>query len=132
MENETPGELPSELRAFLHSCIESIDQVELLMMLRGSDRFRTARDVASEFRMTPAHARRDLETLSARGLLEVRVGEETSYRYQPKTDDLARYCDLLAQHYIRSRQAVLGFVATESRLSVKRFADAFKLRDTDK
>lgn len=132
MEKDAGDELPSELRAFLHSCIESIDQIELLMMLRGSDRFRTVRDVASEFRMAAAHARRDMETLSARGLLEVRVGEETSYRYRPKSDDLARYCDLLAQHYIKSRPAVLGFVATESRLSVKRFADAFKLRDTEK
>jgi hypothetical protein len=60
--------------------------------------------------------------------LEVRVGEETSYRYRPKTEELARYCDLLAQHYITSRQAVLGFVATEPRLAAKRFADAFKLR----
>jgi hypothetical protein len=103
------------------------------MLLRGSDRFRTARDVASELRMSSAgHARRDLETLSARGLLEVRVDEETSYRYRPKSDELARWSDLLAQHYVTSRQAVLGFVATESRLSVKRFADAFKLRDTEK
>lgn len=131
MPNETSGQLPPELRAFLHSCVESIDQVELLMMLRGSDRFRTPRDVASEFGISAPHARRNLETLSARGLLEVRVAEETSYRYHPKSDELGRYCDLLAQHYVTSRQAVLGFVATESRLSLKRFADAFKLRDRD-
>jgi hypothetical protein len=122
------GVLPPELRAFLHSCVDSIEQVELLMMLRGSERFRTAREVAAEFSHSPARARADLETLAARGLLEVRVGEETSYRYRPKIEELARYCDLLAQHYIMSRQAVLGFVATESRLSAKRFADAFKLR----
>jgi DNA-binding FadR family transcriptional regulator len=120
--------LPPELRAFLHSCIESIEQIELLMMLRGSDRLRTAREVAAEFGISPALARRDLETLSARGLLEVRVGEETAYRYRPKTEELGRYSDLLAQHYVTSRPAVLGFVATESRLSAKRFADAFKLR----
>jgi hypothetical protein len=122
------ADLPAELRAFLHSCVESIEQVELLIMLRGSDRFRTAREVSSEFRSSPARARTDLETLAARGLLEVRVGDETSYRYRPKTEELARYCDLLAQHYVTSRQAVIGFVATESRSSAKRFADAFKLR----
>ena len=125
------GTLPAELRAFLHSCIDSITQVELLIMLRGSDRFRTARDVASDLGAQAAAARRDLEILAARGLLEVRVGEETSYRYRPKSDDPARYCDLLATHYITSRPAVLGFVATESRLAVKRFADAFKLREKE-
>ena len=131
MPAETPEGLPPQLRAFLHSCIESIDQVELLMMLRGSDRFRTAREVASESGASPTAARRNLETLAARGLLEVRVGEETAYRYKPKSEELGRYCDLLAQHYITSRPAVLGFVATESRLSLKRFSDAFKLRDPE-
>ena len=121
--------LPPAVRAFIHSCIESIGQVELLILLRGSERVRTAREVASELGVSPAVARRDLETLAARGLLEVRVGNETSYRYRPKTEDLARHCDLLAQHYVRSRAAVLGFVATEARLSIKRFADAFKLRN---
>ena len=98
---------------------------------RRPDRFRTARDVASESGVSAIAARRNLETLSARGLLEVRVGEETSYRYRPKSEELGRYCDLLAQHYITSRPAVLGFVATESRLSIKRFAVAFKLRDPE-
>jgi predicted ArsR family transcriptional regulator len=128
MPSESAADLPAELRAFLHSCIESIDQVELLMVLRGSERVRTAREVGSEMGISIAAARRHLETLAARGLLEIRVGEETSYTYRPKSDDLARYCDMLAQHYITSRAAVLGFVATESRLSAKRFAEAFKLR----
>ena len=61
----------------------------------------------------------------------MRVGEETSYRYRPRSEELARYCDLLAEHYVTSRQAVVGFVATESRLSIKGFADAFKLREPD-
>jgi DNA-binding FadR family transcriptional regulator len=125
-------ELPTELRVFIHSCIESIEQVELLLLMRGSDRMRTARDIASALRVSVAAARRNLETLAARGLLEVRVGEEIAYRYRPKSDDLARFCDLLAQFYITARQAVLGFVAAESRLSIKRFSDAFRLRDPEK
>lgn len=131
MENDFARELPPELRAFLHTCIESIGQVELLMMLRGSERFRTARDIATELNVPTAVARRDVETLAARGLLEVRVGEETAYRYRPNSDDLARYCDLLARCYITSRAAVLGFVATASRLSIKRFSDAFRWRDSE-
>jgi DNA-binding FadR family transcriptional regulator len=125
-------ELPTELRVFIHSCIESIEQVELLLLMRGSDRMRTARDIASALRVSVPAARRNLETLAARGLLEVRVGEEIAYRYRPKSDDLARFCDLLAQFYITARQAVLGFVAAESRLSIKRFSDAFRLRDPEK
>lgn len=97
-------------------------------MLRGSDRMRTAREAAAELGVEVGRARRDLETLAARGLFEVRVGDELEYRYRPKSGELSRYCDLLAQHYVRSRRAVLGYVATDSHLSIKRFADAFKLR----
>jgi hypothetical protein len=69
MADESPDILPTELRAFLHSCIESIPQVEILMMLRGSERARSAREVASALRVPSATARRDLDTLAARGLL---------------------------------------------------------------
>jgi predicted ArsR family transcriptional regulator len=128
---DRPEQLPAELRAFLHSCIESIEQVELLMMLRGSDRFRTAREVATDLRLSVALARRDLETLKARGLLEVAVGRETTYRYKPASTDLARYGDLLAQHYVTSRHVILTFVAASSRRALKHFADAFKLREPE-
>lgn len=126
-----PDRLPSELRAFLHSCIESIEQIELLMFMRGSEQFRTAREVAEALRQPIGMARRDLETLAARGLLDVSVGVETAYRYRPKTVELGRYGDLVAQYYVTSRNAILKFVTTESRLAAKRFADAFKLRRKD-
>jgi hypothetical protein len=129
MSERPPGALPTELRIFLHSCIESIEQVEILMMLRGAERGWTVRDIAVALRMEPAAARHDLETLTARGLLDVLVAQETGYRYRPKSSELARYCDVLAEQYITSRQTVLGYVAGQSRRSIKRFADAFKLRD---
>jgi predicted ArsR family transcriptional regulator len=131
MDPDSPQQLPAELRAFLHSCIDSTEQIELLMMLRGSDRFRTAREAASDLRVPPAIARRDLDILAARGLLEASVGEETSYRYRPKSAELARYADLLAQHYITSRHVIFKLVSTQSRLAARRFADAFRLRGTE-
>ena len=132
MASDSDAQLPHELRAFLHTCIETIEQVELLMMLRGSERLRTAREIAGELGVSTSVARHDVETLAARGLLEVHVGDEIAYRYRPKSEELARYGDLLARHYITSRHAVLGFVAAESRLSIKRFSDAFRLRDPEK
>ena len=96
MSNAPSGDgLPPDLRAFLYSCIQTIVDVDLVMMMRGSQRVRTARDVAEELRLQPGAARRALETLAARGLLTVHVSDETAYEYAPKSDELARYCDLL-------------------------------------
>jgi predicted ArsR family transcriptional regulator len=131
MAPEQEGTLPPELRAFLHSCIDSIQQIELLLLMRGSERMRTARDIAAELGIPVPGARHDVESLAARGLLEVKVGEEIAYRYKPKTDDLAKYSDQLARYYITARQAVLGFVAAESRRSIKRFSDAFRLGERE-
>lgn len=129
--SDSVNDLPPELRAFLHSCIESIEQVEVLILLRGSERSRTAAGIAAALRLSPAAARRDLDTLAARGLLEVRVGPELTYRYRPKSEELGRYCDLLAECYVTARQDVFGYISTQSRLAMKRFADAFKLRGPD-
>ena len=131
MAPEQEATLPAELRAFLHSCIDSIQQVELLLLMRGSERMRTARDIAAELGIPVPAARHDVESLTARGLLEVKVGEEIAYRYKPKTEDLAKYSDQLARYYITARHAVLGFVAAESRRSIKRFSDAFRLGDRE-
>jgi hypothetical protein len=63
----------------------------------------------------------------ARGLLEVSVAGETRYRYRPKTDDLARFADLLAQHYVTSRNLIFKAVTSDTGLAIRRFADAFKI-----
>jgi hypothetical protein len=128
MPSEPADTLPSELRAFIHTCIESIEQVELLIIMRGSERSWSTRDVSEELGVPLALARRDLDTLAARGLLEVAVGTETTYKYRPKTSDLARYSDLLARHYVSSRHLIFKAVS-DTRAGVRRFADAFKLRD---
>jgi predicted ArsR family transcriptional regulator len=99
--------------------------------MRGSERMRTARDIAAELGIPVPAARHDVESLAVRGLLEVKVGEEIAYRYKPKTDDLAKYSDQLARYYITARHAVLGFVAAESRRSIKRFSDAFRLGERE-
>jgi hypothetical protein len=59
------------------------------------------------------------------------VGNEVAYRYEPKTTELGRYTEQLLQHYDTSRLDVLTYVSTRSRTALKRFSDAFKLRDQE-
>ena len=125
------GDLPSELRAFLFSCIESVEQVEILMRLHGSERAWTAREVGNGIQIADAAARAHLETLAARGLLRVSVDQETTYRYEPNSQKLRECGALLSEYYLTSRSAVLGFVAARSRAGMRTFIDAFKLRDPE-
>ena len=128
---DSSSSLPPELRAFLFSCIDSLEQVELLVALARTEMPRTTREIGAELGLAEASARAHLETLKARGLLTVKVGDELAYRYQPKTIELARYTEQLLQHYDSSRLDVLTYVSTRSRTALKQFSDAFKLRDQE-
>ena len=130
MDTPARDELPAELRAFLYSCIDSIEQVEILMMLRAAGHGCTTRAVASSLGLAEPAARSHLETLTARGLLHAEPGREVTYAFRPKTAALAGYAELLAGHHAQARSAVLRFVATSSRRT-RIFADAFRLRDTE-
>lgn len=130
MESAGRDELSPELRAFLYSCIDAVEQLEMLILLRRSGLASTTRMLATELGLSDVLTRRHLEILTARGLLYAQPGEEVTYRFEPRTPELDRYISLLADAHANSRGALLRFVG--SRLQrTKSFADAFKLRDSD-
>lgn len=128
-------QLPSELRAFLFTCIESVEQLDLLLRLRASERSYTVKELSGLHELAEAVVRLHLEALVARGLVRPHAGASAdlpaTYAYAPKTSELRGYVDLLASHYHSSRTAVIAFVSNPSQGPLRRFSDAFKLRDSD-
>jgi predicted transcriptional regulator len=131
MESPRGRQLPAHLRAFLYSCIDSIEQLDVLMLLRASGEGRTAREVAREVGVSDSRARAFLDALAARGFVHAVVRSEVTYTYRPSSDALRKYTDELADELERSRADVLRFVAALPPSSVRSFANAFKLRDSE-
>ncbi len=123
------ADLPHDLRAFLYSCIDAIEQAQIVVRLQASDGARTARTIAGDLGLSDAVARRHLEVLVARGLLQTAVEGEVFYRYAPRSAELQRYAELLVEWWGHSRTDVMRFIATTPRAPMKRFSDAFKLRE---
>ena len=130
MTNPPPSELPNELKAFIYSCIDAVEQVDLLSLLSRSAQPLPTRAVATDLGLPDPAARHHLETLTARGLLQTDVGSEVRYRYAPKSADLRRYADDLIRFYAVSRTTILRFIASSPR-RVKGFSDAFTLREPE-
>jgi hypothetical protein len=124
-------DLPADLRAFLYSCIDSIEQAQIVVRLQASEGAWTARTIARDLALSDAVARRHLEVLVARGLLQTAIGEEIFYRYAPRSAALRRYTELLVEWWGQARTEVMRYIATTPRGPMKTFADAFKLRDED-
>ena len=130
MNQSGSDELPPELRAFLYSCIDNVEQVEILVLLCRENGPWTARATAAHLGLPDAVARHHLETLAARGLLQISVAAEVLYFYAPKNAELRRYADQLSAQFATARMGIMRFVASHSR-RLKPFSDAFKLRDPE-
>jgi len=122
---DADSDLPADLRAFLYSCIDSVDQVDLLIRLRQSLSAQTVRQLSAASGLAPASVRRHLETLVVRGLLRAEVAGEVGYRYAPESAELRRYADLLEGCYARQRDQVVRAISARA---ARTFADAFKLK----
>jgi predicted DNA-binding transcriptional regulator len=122
-------ELPADLRAVLYSSLDELEQAQILVRLQGSEGAWTARTIARELGVADGVARRHLEILVARGLLQTAIGGEVFYRYAPRSAELQRFAEMLVEWWGHSRTAVMRFIVSTPRGPMKRFSDAFKLRE---
>jgi hypothetical protein len=118
--------VPAEVRRFIAAEIESVEQLEVLLLLRGApDKGWTAKEVARALVSQPESAADWLDRMEGRGLLH-RDGD--SYRYAPADPEVAESIDGLAESYARYRVAVIGLIFSKPSERVTFFADAFRIR----
>ena len=126
----TPG-IPEEVRQFLLQCIDSVEQLEVLLLLhRMSEQRWSAEAVAQVLYSNPDSIAHRLAGLHSNGLLA--VTESSSYRYQPKSTALDETVTLLANTYRERRVAVITIIASKPMENVRAFSDAFRLRKKGK
>ena len=121
-------DLSADLKAFVFACVDSVEQMEILALLHGATAPHSTQEVAARLGLTSNAARHHLETLTARGLLRIDVGAEARFSFEPRTERLRTYADQLVGAYQHSRMQVLRVITQNAKGSLKRFADAFKLR----
>lgn len=118
--------VPTEVRRFITAEIDSVGQLEVLLLLRGApDKDWTAQEVARALVSQQDSAASWLARMEIRGLLSVTDG---AYRYAPATAEMARTIDRLAEAYAHYRVAVIGLIFSKPAEHVTLFSDAFRIR----
>jgi len=121
--------VPAHVRAFIHEHIDSVEQLEVLLLVRAHPgREWSAREVADELRIDPGSAEQRLEDLVRVGLL---ADGSAGVRYAPETPELARQVDELAQLYQSHRVAIISVIFSRPSERIRSFADAFRIRRGD-
>lgn len=123
-------EVPYEVRQLIAKHLESMEQVEVLLLLaRNAPRAWSVSDVASELRWPQRGAQQCLEDLG-RGSLVRRIGSGAgggTYEYAPTPADRESIATLMRLY--DTRPLLLGRLIYDRPPTVARsFADAFRIR----
>lgn len=118
--------VPTPVRRFIGRHIESVEQLEVLLLLRGAaDKDWTAAEAARALVIQPDSAADWLAKLNSHGLL---AREGGSFRYDPAGAETERTIDGLAESYAKYRVAVIGLIFSKPSERVTVFSDAFRFR----
>jgi DNA-binding IclR family transcriptional regulator len=119
--------LPEPVYRFLYHNIDSVEQLEVLLLLRRApDRGWSAEEVARELYSHPSSVLHRMSSLSGRGLL--RELEPACYQYAPRSAELHEAVSAVAEVYRDRRVAVITLIASKPIENVRAFSDAFRLR----
>lgn len=116
-----------ELRALINRSIASVEQVEILLLLRASNgKLWTPEEISVELRRTPASVERRMRDLARSGLLDL---EGNGYRYRRGKHDAT--VEELEREYEHRRVRLIEAIFTGPIDSARTFADAFRLWGED-
>ncbi len=124
--------LPDIVREFIIEHIDSVEQVEILLLLRQkTGRTWTAESMARELRIAVSSAATRLADLKKLGFVVAVDGAPNEYRYAPRTPELDETVRGLAEAYSERRVTVINLIFSKPIDKIRTFADAFRLRRED-
>lgn len=124
------SQLPEEVVQLVREHILSLEQLEILLLLRArAGQEVTPELVRDEVRTSESSAETRLADLARRGFLKVRNATgQTLYSYQPRDAALARAVDLLERAYAERRYTVIDLIFSKPIDNLRVYAGAFRFR----
>lgn len=115
-------DLSERVRQFVLRDIDSIEQLEVLLLLRQtSDQFWKIQTISDHLRSTPVSVERRLQSLEKLNLIEK---SENTFRYRPSTKEKADVIDELSELYKTRRQTIFELIFSPLK-KIRNFAEAF-------
>lgn len=119
--------LPDEVYRFLYQHIDSVEQLEVLLLVRRSPgRSWSPADVARDLYSHPTSIAQRFSSLLGAGLL--RESAPGFFQYAPRSAELDQTVGRLDEVYRERRVAVISLIASKPIENVKAFSDAFRIR----
>ncbi len=119
--------IPKEVARFILDRIDSIAQLEAVLLLRQSpDSWWEYKQVADRLYISEENCAQVLDGLCRQGLLTCAREPRPVYRYKPDTGNLREMVDRLAYYYSKHLVPISNLVHAKARMRMEQFADAFR------
>jgi hypothetical protein len=124
-----PGEFPAEIEQFIQQHIDSLAQLEALLLLhKDPSRWWDAGGLAKALYTSTDICTALLADLARRGFLKTETNPGPRYAFQVSDAELNRLVANLDALYQQRRVAVTTLIYSKPVSKVQTFADAFRLR----
>lgn len=119
--------LPEEVKEILTDHIDSVSQLEALMLFfKDPERSWNPESLSRELRSNSTSASRQMSRLASSGFIRHTNGD--NYHYSPSSEKLRRSVEKLHDEYAEKQVAVITYIYEKPNDKLKVFADAFKLK----
>ena len=124
-----PDFIPDDVAQFIISKIESVAQLEALLLLRSNPQKKwTNEALAERLYVNPTQTIEILTRLRAEGLVAMESGNPQLYRYEASSSELQEIVGRIAEIYSKHLVPVTNLIHSKPKSRVQEFADAFKIR----
>lgn len=119
--------IPEDVRGFITKNIDSIAQLEGLLLLRANpEALYNVATIAERLYISDAESEWLLQDLYENGLIG--RNDSLEYFYQPQSPELTAMVAKLSDIYSRYLLAVTHYIHSKSKSRVQEFANAFRIR----
>lgn len=121
-------DIPEDVRKFIDRYVDSLERLEVLVLLqREPQRQWTSSAVAAALNISTAAADQHLAKLCSDNLLDVRIGKDLFYWFNPRPPHLERAAAALGRAYETQRLALYRQILDRPAEPIRDFAEAFRL-----
>lgn len=120
-------DLPEDVRYFLQTSIDSIEQLQVLLLLQAQpDRIWTTSEITFELRSVDSSIQNRLDKLYKRNIL-ARHGD-SEHKFLPTSTEMLNIIEkVVSENQLRPYQ-IIDAIYSSAEKSIQDFANAFKMR----
>lgn len=126
------GAIPDSVKRLIADHVESVSQLEVLLLLQGGgDELWSPDDVSQRLKTPAEHAEAALSKFARAGIAAVEVGAsgEPRFAYRPSSVAMRKAVDTLAGLYATHKTSVIAVIFETPSDAIQDFADAFRFRE---